>query len=70
MAFLANSSALSTLGSIGQQIHYNRSWLTIKHDVYVTALRSVDKPALALSGVGNDVDLVLYTVRKFSPHSC
>lgn len=70
MTFLAKFSALSTVGSIAQQIHYNRAWLIVKHDDYATALKAVNKPALGFSGVGNPVDLVLFTIRKLSSQSC
>lgn len=70
VTFLAKFSALSTLGSIAQQIHYNLSWLIVKHDAYATALKAVETPALGFSGVGNNVDLVLFTIRKFSSRCC
>lgn len=70
VTFLAKFSALSTVGSIIQQIHYNRAWLIIKHDNYMTALKAIDKPALGFAGVGNFVDLVLYTIRELSSKSC
>lgn len=70
VTFLAKFSALSTLGSIAQQIHYNRSWLIVKHDNYATALRAVETPGLGLSGVGNNVDIILYTIRTFSSQFC
>ncbi|KAF7870550.1 hypothetical protein EAF04_004294 [Stromatinia cepivora] len=66
VAFLAKFSALSTLASIVQQIHYNRAWLIVKQDDYKTALKVVDLPALGLSGVGNNIDLTLYTIQFYS----
>ncbi|TGO52245.1 hypothetical protein BCON_0145g00270 [Botryotinia convoluta] len=65
VTFLAKFSALSTLGSIAQQIHYNRSWLIVKHDAYATALKAVETPALGFSGVGNNLDLVLFTIQFY-----
>lgn len=66
VTFLSKFSALSTVGSIAQQIHYNRAWLIVKHDDYATALKAIDRPALGFSRVGNTVDLALYTIRKLS----
>ncbi|APA11922.1 hypothetical protein sscle_08g066920 [Sclerotinia sclerotiorum 1980 UF-70] len=66
VTFLAEFSALSTLGSIAQQIHYNRDWLLVKQDDYETALKAVELPALGLSGVGNEVDLILFTIQFYS----
>ncbi|CAD6444337.1 9c1bf90e-de70-4607-976d-dff0b9741d74 [Sclerotinia trifoliorum] len=66
VTFLAEFSALSTLGSIAQQIHFNRDWLIVKQDDYETALKAVDLPALGLSGVGNEVDLTLFTIQFYS----
>ncbi|ESZ91386.1 hypothetical protein SBOR_8238 [Sclerotinia borealis F-4128] len=66
VTFLAKFSALSTIGSIAQQIHYNLAWLHVKHDDYAMALKAVDMPALGFSGVGNTVDLVLFTIQFYS----
>lgn len=63
ITFLTAFSAISTLGSILQQIHYNTSWTIVKHDGYNSALAAIDKPALRLTGIGNPLDRVLYLIR-------
>ncbi|KAM3076554.1 hypothetical protein ACMFMG_007362 [Clarireedia jacksonii] len=64
ITFLSGFSAISTLGSIIQQIHYNTSWAIVKSDDYKEALRAIDNPALGLTGIGNTIDRVLYLIHR------
>ncbi|KAM3075187.1 hypothetical protein ACMFMF_005866 [Clarireedia jacksonii] len=65
ITFLSGFSAISTLGSIIQQIHYNTSWAIVKSDDYKEALRAIDNPALGLTGIGNTIDRVLYLIQFY-----
>jgi hypothetical protein len=57
-------TALSTLGSIIQQIHYATSWVIIKEAQFNKAVQSLDHPGLALGGAAQPVDVVLFFIRK------
>ncbi|QSZ36485.1 hypothetical protein DSL72_006365 [Monilinia vaccinii-corymbosi] len=71
VAFLAKFSALSTAGSIAQQIHYNREWLIIKHDDYMRAVEALDTPDLGrFAAVSNTLDLIFFTIRELAFKSC
>lgn len=59
-------TALSTLGSIIQQLHYAISWKIIKEAQFVKAVQSLDHPGLALGGAAQRVDVVLFFIRKFT----
>jgi hypothetical protein len=63
ITFLSTFSAISTLGSIIQQIHYNTSWAIVKQDDYNTAVKSITNPSLGILGIGNTIDRVLYLIR-------
>jgi hypothetical protein len=57
-------TALSTLGSITQQLHYATSWVIIKEAQFHKAVESLDHPGLALGGAAQPVDVVLFFIRK------
>jgi hypothetical protein len=60
-------TALSTLGSIIQQLHYATSWVVIKEAQFDKAVQSLDHPGLALGGAAQPVDVVLFFIRKLYP---
>lgn len=57
-------TALSTIGSIIQQIHYATSWLIIKEAQFNKAVQSLHHPGLAFGGAAQPVDVVLFFIRK------
>jgi hypothetical protein len=67
ITFLSGFSAISTLGSIIQQIHYNTSWAIVKQDDYNKALKAVKDPSLGITGIANPTDRVLYLIRTYTP---
>jgi hypothetical protein len=57
-------TALSTLGSIIQQIHYATSWVIIKEAQFNSAVESLKHSGLALGGAAQPVDEILFFIRK------
>ncbi|KAN0108479.1 hypothetical protein V8E51_008221 [Hyaloscypha variabilis] len=58
-------TALSTLGSIIQQLHYATSWVVIKEAQFNKAVQSLDHPGLALGGAAQPVDVVLFFIQFY-----
>jgi len=61
---LAVFSAISTLASMVQQLHFAIEWESVKEAEFEKALRSVKTPSLALSGPAQEIDIVLFNIRK------
>ena len=64
VALLSNLTALSTVASIIQQIHYATGWVGIKQAQFDKALLSLKEPSLAFGGVAEKIDIVLFYIRK------
>jgi hypothetical protein len=59
-------TALSTLASIIQQLHYATAWAIIKQAQFDKALETLTHPGLALGVSAQSVDQVLFFIRKIS----
>jgi hypothetical protein len=57
-------TALSTLGSIIQQLHYAIAWVIIKEAQFDQAVQSLTHKGLALGGAAQPTDKVLFYIRK------
>jgi hypothetical protein len=57
-------TALTTLASIVQQVHYAVAWRAVKQAHYEKALRAVELPGLTFVGGAHPVDRALYLIRK------
>jgi hypothetical protein len=66
VTILSTFTALSTLGSIIQQLHYAISWKVIKEAQFDKAVQSLKHPGLAIGGAAQPVDVVLFFIRKFT----
>ncbi|KAG9247384.1 hypothetical protein BJ878DRAFT_191332 [Calycina marina] len=65
ITMLATFSAISTVGSIAQQIHYGTSWASIKEEQYQKALNIQTYPGLAFTGASGTLDIVLYNMQLY-----
>ncbi len=57
-------TALSTLTSIIQQVHYATAWVVIKEAQFEKAVESQTRKGLAFGGAAQIVDQVLFFIRK------
>lgn len=64
ITLLGTFTAISSLASIIQQIHYATSWAIIKKAQYDKAVENIGTPALTVGGAAQKVDVVLFTIRK------
>jgi hypothetical protein len=61
-------TAISTLASIIQQVHYATSFFTIKQAQFQQAVKSLSHPGLAFGGAAEPTDVVLFYIRMRIPH--
>jgi hypothetical protein len=65
VTIFSSFTALSTVASIIQQLHYATSWVIIKEAQFNKAIESLKHPGLALGGAAQPVDEVLFFIRKY-----
>ena len=63
----ATFTAVSTLASIVQQLHYALDWRIIKQAQFDQAIKSLSHPGLAFGGAAEKADVVLFYIRMQLP---
>lgn len=59
-------TALSSIASVGQQIHYATAWRVIKEAQFHRAVDTLTNKGLAFGGAAHPVDIVLFFIRSSS----
>jgi hypothetical protein len=67
VTIFSTATAISTLASIIQQLHYATSWLVIKQAQFQQAVKSLSHPGLAFGGAAEQTDIILFYIRKKAP---
>lgn len=70
VTFFSAFTALSTLASIIQQLHYATAWVVIKQAEFDKAVEDLEHPALAVGGAAQVVDKGLFLIREYAQTRC